>query len=118
MSGSAPIIEIQFQLDDESIVEQSPVICRNEESIVPCEMNRVADDAANSNESFNYSGRHDHGPNSQLKEGGYYSKMVTALCEAKEESNVILSAEIQKQKDKDEGNNKKKPRLNEADAYT
>jgi hypothetical protein len=52
-----------------------------------------------------------------LKEGGYYSSMIKSLYEAKEESNTILSGEIEKQKERENGNQKKKTRVNEADAY-
>lgn len=113
-----PMIDIQFHLDDDSITSQRPIIIKTEDAVQPYELNKIADDAATSNESFNYSGRHDHGPNAALKEGGYYAQMITALNEAKDESNAILSAEIDTQKERENGNQKKKTRINEADAYT
>lgn len=115
--STVPIIDIQFSLEDESITNQNPTITKELASTQPYELNKISEDAATSNESFKYSGRHDHGPNAQLKEGGYYASMLTAMSEAKELSNEILSEEIERQKEKNEGNQKKKSRVNEADAY-
>jgi hypothetical protein len=116
-STSTPIIEIQFMLEDSNITNQNPSITKELSSTQPYEVNKISEDAATSNESFKYSGRHDHGSNAQLKEGGYYAAMLTALNEAKEESNEVLSAEMDRQKELGEGGQKKKSRVNEADAY-
>lgn len=117
----APVLEIIYNFDDESISDKTPTIIKELHSLDPQQTNKVSEDAATSNESFNYSGRHDHGPNAVLKEGGYYAALLAALSEAKEQSNDLLSAEIDRQKEKEETEEgvqkKKKPRINEADAY-
>lgn len=119
MSSTAPIVSIQFTFDDENITDKKHTIIKELTSTHPYELNKISEDAATSNESFKYSGRHDHGPNAKLKEGGYYASMITALVEAKELSNEILTGEMETQKLKEEGGGqkKKKPRVNEADAY-
>ena len=118
MSNPLPILEIQFHLDDDAIPsnQKNPSI-KKDTTIEPYVNNHIHEDAASSNLSFHYSGRHDHGSNAMLKEGGYYSSMISSLYEAKEESNTILSGEIEKQKERENGNQKKKTRVNEADAY-
>jgi hypothetical protein len=52
--------------------------------------NRVAPDAVESNLSFGYSGRHDHGKLAQLKEGGHYGDLIGALHEMKSECDRFL----------------------------
>lgn len=59
--------------------------------------NHVKEEAAMTNLSYEYSGRHDHGSLEKLNETGYYANLIQALQEMKSETDLILQKEVTKQ---------------------
>lgn len=87
MSAPAGSVVISFNLNGQ---ERTIAIDKPK----PVDINQVAEDARNSNTSFGYSGRHDHGNLPTLKSGGQIAELLAAMQEAKAESDAILTAEI------------------------
>jgi hypothetical protein len=91
MSSSEPVVEISFsfngvpQVRGVSITDPAPI-----------DINEVAPDAMNSNTSFGYSGRHDHGSLPLLNNDPRMGRLVSALQEAKKQCDDFLTAEIAK----------------------
>jgi hypothetical protein len=57
---------------------------------LPFDPNEISPEAASSNTSFHYSGRHDFGSISQLHNGGYYRDLVAALQYAKQKCDGFI----------------------------
>ena len=58
--------------------------------------NTVFEEARSSNTSYRYSGRHDHGPMPQLNSSGHYAMLCSALLNAKDVCDRVLTEEIGK----------------------
>jgi hypothetical protein len=56
--------------------------------------NDVTEEAASTNTSFQYSGRHDHGAIALLKDDGYYSSLISALQEMKRETDIVIQEQV------------------------
>ena len=80
--------------------------------------NEVAEDAKISNTSYGYSGRHDHGILPQMKSDGPHSLLISALYEAKKESDKILTDLIKEEaiNNNEQCPAEKKQRIDDEDA--
>ena len=87
--------------------EESIVVSRAESSNI----NEISAEAKESNTSFEYSGRHDHGMLPTLKSEGHMAQLVGSLEEAKKECDKVLTALIETEKRETDGPSEKKPRL-------
>jgi hypothetical protein len=96
---SAPVIHVEFNFVGGSsaatpsllatpmvVVDVSP----EEAARLPFDPNAISPEAASSNTSFHYSGRHDFGSISQLNNQGYYRDLVAALQYAKQKCDTII----------------------------
>jgi hypothetical protein len=88
MVEESPLVSLEisgpaFRFDYRSCGKKS-IYCANE----------VSEEAASTNTSFQFSGRHDHGPMAALKEGGHYSSLISALQEMKQETDLVIQAQV------------------------
>jgi len=88
--------------------EQEPIVCHSEGT----DINSISAEAKESNTSYEYSGRHDHGTLPQLKSDGHMAQLVGSLQDAKREGDAVLTALIEKEKDLGQPSEKKR-RTNE-----
>lgn len=93
MSGDEPIVQITFSFDDDTVSRKS-IDCGVRKEPARYEPNEIAEDARESNVSFNYSGRHDHGPLPYLRADEYGDMLVSSLQEAKEACGEYLTSLI------------------------
>lgn len=87
----AYLINIEFRLDGADPTHIS-VATDDGQASQSFDPNIIAPDAAESNTSFNYSGRHDHGPLPQLNRDGPYSVLLCALQDAKQQTDLYLNS--------------------------
>ena len=83
-----PLVEVNFNF--EGVDTHS--IATSKSTSKPYNPNLVAEDARESNLSFNYSGRHDHGTLPELKSDGIHNEIVASLIQAKEETGNYLTS--------------------------
>lgn len=81
-----PTVEILFKFNGEEkdhkvIIGKAPLI----------DINEIAPDAVNSNTSFGYAGRHDHGPLPQLRFDVITGNLISSLQEAKQACDEFLT---------------------------
>lgn len=88
MAACKPVISLEFHFPNE------PGHTFHVSDPPPLDINFVSPEARDSNTSFAYSGRHDHGPLPVLKSEGPMSVIVSGLAVAKEISDKFLSARI------------------------
>lgn len=81
-----PTVEISFKFNGEE--KDHKVIIGNAPLI---DINAIALDAVNSNTSFGYAGRHDHGPLPQLKFDIITGNLISSLQEAKQDCDEFLT---------------------------
>ena len=86
-----PLVEIHFSSKP---VGQPDHVCRVYPKEVPFDVNTVADEARESNTSYKYSGRHDHGTLPTLKSTGTAAQLFDALMEMKQECDKYLTDQI------------------------
>ena len=79
-------MSIEFKLEG-----REPMSLSVEPSVASYDPNTVSPEAAASNTSFDYSGRHDHGQLPRLNASGPYLSVVRALYEAKAKTDVLLN---------------------------
>jgi len=108
MSNS--IVSISYVLDG-----MHKSIDIKEEEVAPYNINEVAEDAKVSNTSYGYSGRHDHGILPQMKSDGPHSVLISALYEAKKESDKILTDLIKEEAINEQCPAEKKQRVDDED---
>jgi hypothetical protein len=87
----ANLINIEFRLDGMDPVNMS-VGSGSAPLATSFDPNIISPDAASSNTSFNYSGRHDHGPLPQLNRDGPYAILICALQDAKQQTDIYLNS--------------------------
>jgi hypothetical protein len=80
------IVSIEFNLEG-----RQPTILNIEQSASLYDPNAVSEEAAASNTSFEFSGRHDHGQLPRLNMSGPYLPVVRALYEAKIQTDIFLN---------------------------
>jgi hypothetical protein len=68
------------------------------------QINQIHPSAVNTNTSYEYSGRHDQGILPELKSDGYLSQLLSAMQEAKDESDRYLTALIGEELKQEEKN--------------
>lgn len=85
-----PIVHISFEFHGTKIDHEVAT------NALPLDINEVANDAVNSNTSFGYSGRHDHGSLPQLKSDPKHAQLVASIQEAKIACDQFLTSEIEK----------------------
>lgn len=109
MSSSLPLplVQVEFSLPGVSLSSSSSAaaavsssssgspqtvvsISQDEASKLPFDPNLVSPEAASSNTSFHYSGRHDFGTISPLRSEGYYRDLVAALQHAKQTCDTFI----------------------------
>ena len=90
MNVPVPLVEIYFDFDGE-ILAKNMTFDGQTKGYHPDE---VAEDARESNVSFNYSGRHDHGKLPSMQSDDRGMALVGALHEAKAASGTYLTALI------------------------
>lgn len=83
-----PFITIDYQLPNEP--RQEFIVM----DVVPLDINHVSPAAALSNESYEYSGRHDQGQLPQLKTSGPMADVISAMQQAKKISDKFLTERI------------------------
>jgi len=83
-----PLITIEFDIPDEGKTQ----FIINDKG--PADLNYIHPNARTSNESFEYSGRHDQGALPTLKSTGTLANVIAALREAKSVSDGFLSERI------------------------
>jgi hypothetical protein len=83
-----PIITLEFSLPNEELII-FPIADQG-----PCDVNFISPVAEKSNESYDYSGRHDQGKLPILKSEGPMANVVRAMQEAKKVSDGFLSERI------------------------
>lgn len=81
-----PTVEISFKFNGED--KEHKVIIGNAPQI---DINEIAPDAVNSNTSFGYAGRHDHGPLPQLRFDMITGNLISSLQEAKQACDEFLT---------------------------
>ena len=81
-----PTVEISFKFNGEE--KDHKVIIGNAPLI---DINKIAPDAVNSNTSFGYAGRHDHGPLPQLRFDAITGNLISSLQEAKQACDEFLT---------------------------
>ena len=74
--------------------ERPPISIRAEAA----DINRISAEAKESNTSFDFSGRHDHGTLPVLKSKGPMAQLVGSLEEAKQECDKVLTSLIEVEK--------------------
>lgn len=97
-------VSVKFTFKDK---EQPSIVARTEASNI----NEISADAKESNTSFEYSGRHDHGTLPTLKSEGHMAHLVGSLEEAKQECDKVLTSLIESEKKEVGPPSEKKPRL-------
>jgi hypothetical protein len=83
-----PIITLEFSLPNKELII-FPIADQG-----PCDVNFISPAAEKSNESYDYSGRHDQGKLPILKSEGPMANVVRAMQEAKKVSDGFLSERI------------------------
>jgi hypothetical protein len=91
MPSGEPVVQISFSFNE---IPQARGVSITDPA--PIDINEVAPDAVNSNTSFGYSGRHDHGSLPLLNNDPRMGKLVSALQEAKKQCDDFLTDEIAK----------------------
>jgi hypothetical protein len=86
-----PIVRVAFQFHGTKIDHEVATISS------PLDINEVASDAVNSNTSFGYSGRHDHGSLPQLKCDPKHAQLISSIQDAKAACDQFLTSELDKQ---------------------
>ena len=81
-----PTVEISFKFNGNEeehkvVVGSAPII----------DINLISPDAVNSNTSFGYAGRHDHGPLPQLRFDVITGNLISSLQEAKQACDEFLT---------------------------
>ena len=79
---TSPLVSVEFALG-ESVTRVIDVSPSAESSGSVHDPNSISEEAAASNTSFLYSGRHDHGNLPSMRSTGYYSELIWALQESK-----------------------------------
>jgi hypothetical protein len=87
-SSRQALVSLEFHLPNEE-----PIIFPIENK-GPCNINYISPVAANSNESYEYSGRHDQGKLPDMKSTGPMAEVIAAMQEAKRVSDQFLSERI------------------------
>lgn len=87
------LVDIVFTLPE--TVSPEPIVVSIPRPSQPINLNEVHPSAATSNTSFEYSGRHDQGVLPQLKTEGHLANVITAILEAKHQSDTILTKLIE-----------------------
>jgi hypothetical protein len=82
--GQCPLVSMKFSIGDAVVTTINILPCGEGGDRKPFDPNEISPDAAASNMSFNYSGRHDHGKLPELHSTGPYADLVSALQEAKD----------------------------------
>lgn len=85
-----PLVEVKFNFEG----TDTHSIATSNSNSKPYDPNLIAEDARESNLSFNYSGRHDHGKLPDLKSDGIHNEIVASLIQAKEETGTYLTTLI------------------------
>jgi hypothetical protein len=86
-----PIVRVAFQFHGSKIDHEIATVSS------PLDINEVASDAVNSNTSFGYSGRHDHGSMPQLKCDPKHAQLISSIQDAKAACDQFLTSELDKQ---------------------
>jgi hypothetical protein len=116
MSSSGGLVDIVFSLPASMAPE--PVVI-SVTSPAPLNLNEIHPTAATSNVSFEYSGRHDQGTLPTLKTEGHLANVISAILEAKQQSDTILTKLIEEHQATTStgGKNKSSIELDELEAY-
>ena len=106
-----PTVRISFKFN---AVDQTKVISISDACAI--NINKIAPDAVDSNTSFGYAGRHDHGSLPELRYNSTTGNVIASLLEAKRECDDFLTLSIKDEVEKSSGISAgqqadKKPRL-------
>ena len=112
---TAPTVQIEFEFHG---TKQEHVISI-QIATETLDINEIAADAINSNTSFGYSGRHDHGQLPQLQSDPQHANIISSIQEARKACDEYLTKEMEAQSnDSRSGNGRgaqppaeKRPRL-------
>ena len=99
-------VKVSITIHGEKI---EPIVCES----ATRDVNTVHEEAKQSNTSYGYSGRHDHGSLPELKSGsGPMARLVASLEDAKRETDKVMTEVVKREKEEPPD---KKPRLEEDD---
>ena len=99
-----PTIRISFKFN---AVDQTKVISISDATAI--NINKIAPDAIDSNTSFGYAGRHDHGPLPELRYNSTTGNVIASLLEAKRECDDFLTLSIKDEVERSASNGAGQP---------
>ena len=109
---TSPTVQIEFEFHG---TKQDHVISI-QIATEPVDINEIAADAINSNTSFGYSGRHDHGQLPQLQSDPRHANVISSIQEARKACDEYLTKEMEAQQSGGRGAQppaEKRPRLDD-----